>query len=86
MAKDSSVPSLPASSSILPAHETNGSNRELVCLVQGDPMPFVVTTSSNDGILDLQQLIYNQKDKGILQNVNASDLTLWKVSSFQKSA
>ena len=86
MAKDSSVPSLSASSSIPPAHETNGSNRELVCLVQGDSMPFVVTTSSNDGILDLQQLVYNQKDKGILQDVNASDLTLWKVSSFQKSA
>ena len=86
MDKDSSVPSPPASSSIPSAHETNGSNRKLVCLVQGDPKPFVVTTSSNDGILELQQLVYNQKDKGILQDVNASDLTLWKVSSFQKSA
>ena len=86
MAKGSSVPSPPASSSIPSAHETNGGNRELVCLVQGDPMPFVVTTSSNDGILELKQLVYNQKDKGILQDVNSSDLTLWKVSLFQKSA
>jgi hypothetical protein len=49
-------------------------------------MPFMVTTPSNNRIFELQQLVYNQKDKGVLQDVNASDLALWKVSSFQKSA
>lgn len=85
MAKSSSVPSEPASSSVLSAHETNGSNRKLLCLVQDDSIPFMVTTSSNNRIFELQQLVYNQKDKGVLQDVNASDLILWKVSSFQKS-
>ena len=87
MTEGSSVaPSRPASLSVPSAHETNnGSNHKLWCLVQGDSMPFMVTTSSNNRIFELQQLVYNQKDKGVLQDVNASDLALWKVSSFQKS-
>ena len=87
MVKGPSVaPSRPASSSVPSAHETNGSNRKLWCLVQGDSTPFMVTTPSNNRTFELQQLVYNQKDKDVLQDVNASDLALWKVSSFQKSA
>jgi hypothetical protein len=88
MAKSSSIetPSRPDSSSVPSTYDTDGSNCKLLCLVEGDPIPFVVTASLDSRIFDLQQLIYNQKDRGILQDVNASDLILWKVNSFKKLA
>jgi hypothetical protein len=49
-------------------------------------MPFVVTASPDSRIFNLQQLVNNQKDKGILHDINALDLVLWKMNSFKRLA
>jgi hypothetical protein len=88
MATGSSITnaSLPASFSVPSAHETNMNDRKLSCLVDGDSVPFMVAAPPNIRILELVSLVYNQKDKGVLDDVNASDMILWKVISSQKLA
>ena len=53
----------------------------LRCFVEGDSTVFTVKTSKNCEIDDLKKLVHQEKDKGILRNVNASDLILLKVSN-----
>ena len=60
--------------------------RVLLCLIEGDSTVFQVKATANENVLDLKKLIHQEKDKGILRSVNASDLVLWKVRTFQRSA
>ena len=55
------------------------SSFELSCLVKGDSSVFDVKVSALMKVSALKELIHEKKDKGILRDVNASDLVLWKV-------
>ena len=57
---------------------TDDTSRVLFCLIEGDSRPFKVTPNKGD-ILDLKDLI---KKNGVLRNVLAKDLVLWKVGLF----
>jgi Crinkler effector protein N-terminal domain len=54
--------------------------RVLRCLVWGDLTAFKVNVLLDNDVDDLRKLIHLEKDKGILRNINVSDLVLWKVS------
>jgi hypothetical protein len=58
--------------------------RTLWCLIEGESTPFGVTAPANAIIEDLKKLIHQEKEKGILRDINAVDLVLWKVSSFYR--
>jgi Crinkler effector protein N-terminal domain len=60
----------------LVAPMTDDTSRVLFCLIEGDSRPFKVTPNKGD-ILDLKKLI-----QGVLRNVDAKDLVLWKVGLF----
>jgi hypothetical protein len=53
--------------------------RILWCLVKGDNEPFEVTAPGTVSVAGLKELVYAKNDKGILSNINAKDLILWKV-------
>jgi len=55
---------------------------KIYCLVQGDSRFFPVTTNSDGDVADLKKLIQEQRQHGILHNINAKDLVLWKVGVF----
>ena len=52
------------------------------CLVDGDSMVFDVTAPANVSISRLKELVQKKGDRGILRDVDAKDLVLWKVSIF----
>jgi len=54
-------------------------------LVQGDTTVFDVTVAANDYVSRLKKLVYEEGKNGILHDADAKDLSLWAVSSFQKS-
>jgi hypothetical protein len=56
-----------------------GAVRMLWCLVEGKSTLFQVDTPSSDNINQLKNLVHKGKDKGILRDVNATDLVVWKV-------
>ena len=62
----------------LVAPMTDDTSRVLFCLIEGDSRPFKVTPNKGD-ILDLKDLI---RKNGVLRNVLAKDLVLWKVGLF----
>ena len=51
----------------------------LWCLVDGDSRPFKVTALDDADVTDLKKLIKEEGKKGILCDVDAKDLDLWKV-------
>ena len=57
----------------------------LFALIQGDTAVFDVTVAANDYIYKLKRLIYEEGKSGVLHNENAKDLSLWVVSTFQRS-
>jgi Crinkler effector protein N-terminal domain len=54
---------------------------KVYCLVQGDSKPFSVTLRDGD-VADLKKLIQEQRQHGILHNIDSVDLVLWKVGIF----
>ena len=51
----------------------------LWCLIDGDSTPFKITCQTNTDVDDLKRLIYADNNKGILRNIDAAGLMLWKV-------
>jgi hypothetical protein len=51
----------------------------LTCLIEGDSSMFGVYPTTDIRILDLRKLIHEEGNKGVLRNVDAKDLILWKV-------
>jgi hypothetical protein len=51
----------------------------LRCLIQGESTSFKVQVKSNEDIDDLKGHVHKMKAKGILRDVDAADLVLWKV-------
>jgi len=58
----------------------NATHRELWCLIKGDSIAFRVTPLGKAGIDDLKGLVREPCKNGILRDVDAKDLVLWKVS------
>jgi hypothetical protein len=48
-------------------------------LVEGETTPFTVEIKGNNYVTHLKQRIRKQKKNGILRDVDAADLELWKV-------
>jgi hypothetical protein len=61
-------------------------NRVLRCLVSGDTTSFKVAVPAEGDVVDLEELVLEKGRKGILHDVDAKDLVLWKVSHFQRLA
>jgi Crinkler effector protein N-terminal domain len=55
----------------------------LYAFVQDDTTLLNVTVAADDHVYKLKKLIYKEGKNGILHNVDAKDLSLWMVSSFQ---
>ena len=55
--------------------------RALLCLVEGEPFVFRVKPAGNTDIIDLRGLIKEERKNGVLSNVDAAVLTLWKVGT-----
>ena len=54
----------------------------LYCLVEGgDGLPFKVKATVNDDVGDLKNGIQHERRNGALRDVDATDLTLWKVGT-----
>jgi Crinkler effector protein N-terminal domain len=54
--------------------------RSLVCLVEGDEsLRFIVEPTGSMNIIELKILIKEAGKKSVLSDVDANDLTLWKV-------
>jgi hypothetical protein len=49
------------------------------CLVEGDGTLFPVVDSLRKTVIELKELIKEKCKNGVLKNVDATDLTLWKV-------
>jgi Crinkler effector protein N-terminal domain len=59
--------------------------RTLYCLLEsGDGVPFKVKASVDDDIGDLQKMVQHERRNGALRDVDATDLTLWKVSTMSR--
>ena len=56
--------------------------RVLIGLVEGHSAVFQVKVPSNKSVLYLMKLVWEEKKKGALRDVDASDLILLKVSTF----
>jgi hypothetical protein len=53
--------------------------RALICLIQGESVLFRVEPNGSVDIIGLRDLIKEECKNGVLKNVDATDLTLWKV-------
>ena len=53
--------------------------RTLTCLIEGDSSLFQVNSTGDKNIFNLKKLIWEEGKRGVLSNVDAKDLTLWKV-------
>jgi hypothetical protein len=51
----------------------------LTCLIEGDSSPFIVKPTVDMSIMELRKLIQDERKNGVLRNVDAADLMLWKV-------
>ena len=52
----------------------------LLCVIAGESTPFRVQPTGSMDVIDLKVLIKEEGKSGVLLNVDAQDLTLWKVS------
>ena len=61
----------------------NDTHRELWCFIKtkGDSKPFRVTPLREASIDELKDEVWKKRRNGVLRDVNATDLVLWKVSS-----
>jgi hypothetical protein len=59
----------------------NDTHRVLWCLIKGESIPFEVIAPANASIYQLKKLIRVEKENGALQDVDAANLMLGKVSS-----
>ena len=57
----------------------------LLGLVQDDIEVFDVTVTADDHIFKLKRLVYEEGKNGELHDANVKDLSLWVVSTFQRS-
>lgn len=57
------------------------SRRELWCLIKNNSTAFRVTPLCKASIDELKGLIWEKRKNGVLRDVDATDLVLWKVSS-----
>jgi len=53
--------------------------RTLTCLIEGDSSLFQVNSTGDKNIFNLKKLIWEEGKRGVLSNVDAKDLILWKV-------
>ena len=53
--------------------------RALQCLIEGESLLFKVTATGSLDMMDLKRLIKEERKNGMLKNVDAADLMLWKV-------
>jgi hypothetical protein len=56
----------------------NDASHALLCLIEGESAVFRVEPAGNKNIVVLKDLI-KEKNSNLLQGVDASSLTLWKV-------
>ena len=54
-------------------------SNEFWCFVEGDATPFSITAMPTISISNLKDKIKEKGKNGVLSNVDAKDLTLWKV-------
>jgi Crinkler effector protein N-terminal domain len=54
-------------------------------IVQGDTTVFAVTVPADECVSGLKKLIYQEGKKGIFHKTDAKELSLWVVSTFQRS-
>jgi hypothetical protein len=54
-------------------------SRTLICLIEGEPITFKVKPTGKMDMMDLKKLIKEEGKHGVLSNVDAKDLILWKV-------
>ena len=60
----------------------DGARCILYCFVEGgDGLPFKVKASVNDDVGDLKNRVQHERRSGALRDIDATDLTLWKVST-----
>ena len=79
------APPMPATSNP-PAVSVANAPYQLWCLVQDESTPFKIRVMSptHIDVHDLKELILDRGKAGTLKDVDAKDLTLWKVSHFQR--
>jgi len=53
--------------------------RTLICLIEGESQLFKVVLNDDKDIMDLKGVIKENRKTRALSNVDAADLTLWKV-------
>jgi len=53
--------------------------RPLICLIEGKSSLFRVKLAGSMDIIKLKNLIKEKRTNDVLRNVDAQDLTLWKV-------
>ena len=53
--------------------------RRLICVIAGESALFRVQPTGSMDIIDLKNLVKEEGKNGVLHNVDAKDLTLWKV-------
>jgi hypothetical protein len=58
------------------------SPRALLCLIAGESLPFKVKPTGSMDIMDLKDLIKEECKNGVLNSVDAKDLSLWNVGLF----
>ena len=51
----------------------------LWCLIDGDPTPFDVSCPLDNNVHQMKKLLLEEGKHGVLRNVDAKDLVLWKV-------
>ena len=54
-------------------------NIALTCLIEGESSVFRVRPKGNIDMIDLKDLIHQKGKNGAFSDVDAKDLTLWKV-------
>ena len=60
---------------------TNDTHRDLWCCIKDDPNVFEVTALVDANIGQLKKLVWEQRKNGALQEIDAADLVLLKVSN-----
>ena len=63
----------------LPRTQMSEETYRIWCLVEGDGTEFHVVSSPSETVCDLKESIKEMCKNGVLKNVDAKELTLWKV-------
>jgi Crinkler effector protein N-terminal domain len=65
--------------------KANKDSLVLWCVINGESTPFDVTVPANSNISQLKERIH-QKNKNTFSDIDAKNLDLWKVGSFNTNA